>query len=169
MSRRAADLARQAAHGERAALWEIGPALWGAFFGNAAEAKKNATAVSELSKDRDVEYGAAFALAFSGDSSRSQTLANDLEKRFGEDTSVRFSYLPALQALLAINRGEPAKAIELLQAAVPYDLARPPSHWHGNFGALYPVYVRGEAYLAAHQGVEAAAEFRKFSTTAAFL
>jgi eukaryotic-like serine/threonine-protein kinase len=55
-------------------------------------------AALELSKERDVEYGAAFALALSGDSSRSQALANDLERRFGEDTSVRFSYLPALRA-----------------------------------------------------------------------
>ena len=161
MSRRAADIAQQAADGERAALWETGPALWEAFFGNAPEARKSAMAVIELSRDRDVECGAAFALALSGDSSRSQTLANDLERRFGEDTSVRFSFLPALRALLAMNHGEPAKAIELLQAAVPYDLAAPRSSRHGNFGALYPVYVRGEAYLAANEGVEAAAEFQK--------
>ncbi len=73
---------------------------------------------------------------------RSQTLADDLEKRFPEDTSVRFSYLPALRALLALNHGEPPKAIELLQVAVPYELGAPRS-WFGFFGALYPVYVRG--------------------------
>jgi tetratricopeptide (TPR) repeat protein len=87
--------------------------------------------------------------------------AEDLERRFGQDTSVRFSYLPALRALLAMNHGEPAKAIELLQAVVPYDLSTPRSSGNGNFGALYPVYVRGEAYLAAHHGPEAAAEFQK--------
>jgi tetratricopeptide (TPR) repeat protein len=117
-------------------------------------------AAIELSKDRDVEYGAAFALALSGDFPRAQTLANDLERQFPEDTSVRFSYLPALRALLALNHlgaGEPSQAIELLQIAVPYELGAP----HGNFGALYPVYVRGEAYLAAHKGAEAAAEFQK--------
>ncbi len=108
-----------------------------------------------------MEYGVAFALALSGDSSRAQTLADDLEKRFGEDTGVRFSYLPALRARLALNQGEPAKAIELLQIAVPYELGAPRSAIHGNFGALYPIYVRGEAYLAAHQGAEAAAEFQK--------
>jgi hypothetical protein len=160
MSRRAADLAQQAAHGERAALWETGPALWEALFGNAPEAKKSAMAVIELSKDRDVEYAAAFALALSEDSSGSQTLADDLESRFGEDTSVRFSYMPALRALIAMNHGEPAKAIELLQAAVPCDLGTPRRR-HGSFGTLYPAYVRGEAYLAAHQGAEAAAEFQK--------
>jgi eukaryotic-like serine/threonine-protein kinase len=160
-SRRAADLAQQAAQRETAALFDTGAGLWEAFFGNAPTARRSAMAALELSKDREVEYGAAFALALSGDSSRSQTLANNLERRFGEDTSVRFSYLPALRALLALNHGEPAKAIELLQVAVPYDLGVPRSSIHGNFGALYPVYVRGEAYLAAHQGAEAAAEFQK--------
>src|ERR1039458_6479490 len=68
---------------------------------------------------------------------------------------------PALRALLALNHREPSKAIELLQIAVPYDLGAPRSSFHGFFGTLYPVYVRGEAYLAAHQGAEAAAEFQK--------
>jgi hypothetical protein len=108
-----------------------------------------------------VEYGAAVALAIAGDSGRSQTIAADLERRFPEDTAVQFSYLPVLRALLALNHGEPAKAIELLQITVPYELGAPPSAFFGFFGPLYPVYVRGEAYLAAHQGPEAAAEFRK--------
>jgi serine/threonine protein kinase/tetratricopeptide (TPR) repeat protein len=151
---------QQARKMSRRALWETGPALWEALFGNAPEAKKSAMAVIELSKDRDVEYASAFALALSEDSSGSQTLADDLESRFGEDTSVRFSYMPALRALIAMNHGEPAKAIELLQAAVPCDLGTPRRR-HGSFGTLYPAYVRGEAYLAAHQGAEAAAEFQK--------
>jgi tetratricopeptide (TPR) repeat protein len=118
-------------------------------------------AALELSKGREVEYGTAFALALSGDSSRSQTLANDLESRFPEDTSVRFSYLPALRALLALNHSDPAKAIELLQIAVPYELGEPRPSIQGLFGTFYPIYVRGEAYLAARQGAEAAAEFQK--------
>jgi tetratricopeptide (TPR) repeat protein len=161
MSRRAVDLAQQAVQRERAALFETPAALWEAFFGNAPAAERNATAALELSKDREVEYGTAFALALSGDSSRAQTLADDLEKRFGEDTSVRFAYMPELRALLALNHGEPSKAIELLQIATPYELGVPRSSIHGFFGALYPIYVRGAAYLAAHQGAEAATEFQK--------
>ena len=160
-SRRAADLARQEAHRERAALFETGAALREAFFGNLPAARQRALAALALSRDREVEYGAAFALALSGDSSQSQTLAKDLEVRFPEDTSVRFSYLPGLRALLVLKHGEPAKAIELLQAAVPYELGAPFSSFHGFFGALYPVYVRGEAYLAAHQSAQAAGEFQK--------
>ena len=117
--------------------------------------------VLKRSKDRDVEYGAAFALALSGDSSAAQALANDLGKRFPEDTSVRSSYLPELRALLALNHGEPSKAIEALQVAAPYELGVPLSWYNGTFGALYPIYVRGAAYLALHQGAEAAAEFQK--------
>jgi tetratricopeptide (TPR) repeat protein len=130
-------------------------------FGNAPEARRSATATLALAKDREVEYGAAFALALAGDSSRSQLLANDLEKQFPEDTSVRFSYLPALRALLALNRGESAKAVDLLQVAVPYELGQPRSSLQGFFGALYPIYVRGEAYLAEHRGARAATEFQK--------
>ena len=114
-----------------------------------------------LSKGREVEYGAAFALALAGDSARSQTLANDLERRFPEDTPVRFCYTPVLRALLALNRDEPSKAVELLQIAGPYELGAPPSSFYGFFGTFYPAYVRGLAYLAAHQGAEAAAEFQK--------
>jgi eukaryotic-like serine/threonine-protein kinase len=161
MSQHAVDLARPAAQPERAGLYEAPVALREGFFGNAAEARRSAMAALELSKGLYVEFGAAFALALSGDSARSQILADDLERRFGEDTSARFSHLPAIGALLALNHGEPAKAIKLLQIAVPYDLSAPRSSIHGNFGALYPIYVRGEAYLALHQGVEAAAEFQK--------
>jgi len=144
-----------------AALWETGPALWEGFYGDAPAARQSAVAILKLSKARDVEYGAAFALALSGDSSQSQTLADDLERRFPEDTAIRFSCLPALHALLALNHNEPAKAIELLQIAVPYELGAPPSSFFGFFGALYPVYVRGEAYLAANHAAEAATEFQK--------
>jgi tetratricopeptide (TPR) repeat protein len=139
-----------------AALFETGEILREAFFGNLPEARRRAMEVVERSKDRDVEYGAAFAMALSGDSSRAQTLANDLEKRFPEDTSVRSSYLPVLHALL-----EPAKAIEALRPAVSFELGVPLSWYNGSYGQLYPVYVRGLAYLASHQGAEAAAEFQK--------
>ena len=122
---------------------------------------EKASEALELSKGRDAEYGAAFALALANDSSRSQALANDLENRFPEDTSVQFSYLPTLRALFALNRGEPSHAIELLQIAAPYELAVPGIDYYFFFGGLYPAYVRGEAYLAAHQGAEAAAEFQK--------
>jgi len=161
MSRRAADLAQQAGQRERAATFEAGAAVWDALFGNTPEARQRAAAALELSKGRDVEYAAAFALAVAGESKRAQTLANDLEKRFPEDTSVQFNYLPALRALFALNHHEPQKAVEMLQIAVPYELAVPGVDFNAFFGGFYPVYLRGEAYLSAHQNAEAAAEFQK--------
>ncbi len=160
-SQRASDLARQAGHRERAALFETRAALWEAFFGNAPMAKRTAKDALALAKNREVKYGAALALAMSGDTSQAQSLADDLERSFPEDTSVRFNYLPAVRASLALGHGDPAKAIELLQVAVPYDVSSPRSATFAFFGALYPVYVRGQAHLAANQGAEAAREFQK--------
>ncbi len=160
-SQRAVDLAQQSAELERSALFETGAALREAFFGNLPAARQRASAALKVSKGRDVEYGAAFALALSGNSSRPQTFADDLERRFLEDTAVRSNYLPALRGLLALKQNEPAKAIELLQIASPYELGSPPSTFYGFFGSAYPIYVRGEVYLALHQGTEAVAEFQK--------
>jgi len=106
-----------------------------------------------------VEYGAALALAFGGDTARAEALAEDLAKRFPEDTLVQFNYLPTIRAQLALVRMDHSKAIEVLQAASPYELGTPSGNAYSP--GLYPVYVRGKAYLAMHQGGEAAAEFRK--------
>jgi hypothetical protein len=136
--------------------------VWEAFFGNASLARSLATAALDLSKGRDVEYGAALALALAADMPRSQALADDLERRFPEDTSVRYNYLPTLRALFLLAAHEPSKAVEQLQIALPYDLATPGiSFLVASYGTLYPAYVRGEAYLAAGRGVEAVAEFQK--------
>jgi tetratricopeptide (TPR) repeat protein len=157
MSRRAVDHARQEAQPERGGAWEAGASMREALFGNSAEARARALAAVALSEDREVVYCAAYAMALSGETSRAQGMAGDLARRFPENTVVRFSYLPVLRARLALNHGDAAKAIEELQVAVPYELG--PSR---DFcGALHPVYVRGEAYLAAGKGAEAATEFQK--------
>jgi tetratricopeptide (TPR) repeat protein len=160
-SKKAIDLAEKTSGKEPAALYQAAAAIREALFGNVAQAKRSASAALELSKGRDVEYGAAFAMALAGDSAGAQALADDLDKRFPEDTSVRSSYLPVLRALLATMGREPAQAIEALQGATPYELGVPLSWYNGSFGQLYPVYVRGHAYLDAQQGAEAAAEFQK--------
>jgi hypothetical protein len=113
-----------------------------------------------LSNGRDAQYVAALALALNKDEGGARVLLEDLEKRFPEDTIVRFNYLPTLRAQLAlIDSKGAAKAIEALTVASPYELGIPGSStfWTN----LYPVYVRGEAYLAAHQGVLATSEFQK--------
>jgi tetratricopeptide (TPR) repeat protein len=161
MWERAIALAQQAGHLERAAIYKSAEAVCEAHFGNAAEAKRHAAAALDLAKGRDVEYSAAFALALSGDISGSQTLAEDMAKRFPEDTPVQFEYLPTLRALSALTHRAPLDAVEHLERARPYDLALPGTAFFAKFGGLYPAYIRGESYLAAGRGQEAAVEFQK--------
>jgi tetratricopeptide (TPR) repeat protein len=161
MWKRATALAEQAGERERVAIYETAEAVCEAHFGNTAAAKRRAEAALQLAKGRDVEYAAAFALAFAVDSSGSQKLASDLEKRFPEDTPVQFEYIPTLRALFALANQAPLDAVERLQTALPYDFALPGTAFFAKFGGLYPAYVRGEAYLAAGRGREAAAEFQK--------
>ncbi len=87
-------------------------------------------------------------------------MADDLGKRFPEDTVVQCNYLPTLRAKIALLRSNPQQALDALGIAAPYELGLP-SYSFYNWPNLYPVYVRGEAYLAAHRGSEAAAEFHK--------
>jgi tetratricopeptide (TPR) repeat protein len=158
---RAIERAQQAGDRERAAIYEAAAAVCEAHFGNRAAAKERAGTALQFGKGRDVGYGAAFALALAGDTAGSQKLADDLAKRFPEDTPVQFEYLPTLRALFALSQKAPADAIERLQTALPYDLAMPGTAFFAKFGGLYPTYVRGEAYLEAGRGREAAAEFQK--------
>jgi tetratricopeptide (TPR) repeat protein len=157
----AVDVARSAGQRERAALFELATAVWDAFYGNAAAARQRTDAVLELARGRDVDFAAAFALATTGDVARARTLAGDLEKNFPEDTSVQYLYLPALRALFSLNARDPAAAIQALQPASRYDLARGGIGFIAHFGVLYPIYVRGQAYLAAKQPAQAAAEFQR--------
>ena len=163
MWERAIALAQQAGFGETAAMYEVAAAVCEANFENGAAAKERARAALKLAKGRDVEYAAAYALALSGELAESQRLAAGLEKRFPEDTAVQFEYLPTLHALFALAHGAPSDATARLQKAVPYDFAMPGTAFFAfrMFGGLYPAYVRGQAYLSAGHGQEAAAEFQK--------
>ncbi len=158
---RAVAMAQQAGQRESAALYKAAEAVCEAHFGNWAAAKEGARAALDMAKGRDVEYSAAFAMALSGDSAGSQTLATDLEKRFPEDTPVQFEYLPTLRALSFQAHRAPLDAVEQLEQARPYDLALPGTAFFAKFGGLYPAYIRGESYLAAGRGQEAAVEFQK--------
>jgi len=160
LSRRAADSAELAAEKETAAGYDAAFALREALFGNAAEARQQATVAKGRSTGRDMDYGLALAMAYAGDANRAQALADDLNKRFPEVAPMQFNYLPTLRAKLALLRSNPQQALDALRVASPYELGLPASGFY-NWPNLYPVYVRGEAYLAAHQGSEAATEFQK--------
>jgi len=164
-ARRAIELASAAGHYERAAVWEMGSAVCEAWYGRAADAKRSAAHALAVAKGRHVTYAAALALAIAGDLARARVVADDLERQFPEDTSVRFNYLPTLRALAALGANDPSGAIELLRPAATYEFAEPGIAFYGagggSFGAMYPTYVRGTAYLALHQATAAAGEFQK--------
>jgi hypothetical protein len=86
----ALDLALQEGQCKTAATYRAARAVWEAVYGNAAEGNSSATETLELSKGREVQYAAGLALAFSGESSRLEALAGDLEKRFPKDAFVKF-------------------------------------------------------------------------------
>ena len=160
----AVQIAQKSGRRERAGLFEAATAVWEAFSGNAAAARQSAARALELGRGgREVDYAAAFALALAGDLPQSRALAEVLAREFPEDTSVQFMYLPTLRALFSLNTPTPdaTAAIQALQTASRYDLALGRIGFVGRFGGLYPIYVRGLAYLAARQPAEAAAEFRR--------
>jgi len=158
LSRRAVDSAVLAKEKETAAAYAAHAALREALFGNSTAASKRAATLGH-SKGRDVQFIAALALALAEDTAQVQALTNDLAKHFPEDTIVQFNYLTTLRAQLALSHHDSSMAIEALRTATPYELGAP--GFSGFSLALYPVYVRGEAYLAAHRGREAEAEFQK--------
>jgi eukaryotic-like serine/threonine-protein kinase len=159
-ARLAADSAEREGEKETAATYHAVSALREALCDNAAKARQQATAAKGRSTGRDLDYAVALALAYAGDANRAQALANDLGSRFPEDTIVQVNYLPTLRAKLALLHANPQEALVILGAASPYELGLPSLNYY-NWPNLYPVYVRGEAYLAAHQGKEAAVEFQK--------
>jgi eukaryotic-like serine/threonine-protein kinase len=161
MSERAIELARHGEQRERAALFQSEEAIRTALFEDKPAAVRQAESALALSQGVDAEYGAALAFAQAGDLSRARTLAGDLQQRFPENTAVKFIYVPEILALIALQKHEPAKAIDLLQTTVPYEQGEPPSSFFGFYGMFYPAYLRGEAYLAEHQGLAAAGEFQK--------
>lgn len=128
-------------------------ALIQASVGNNSKARELAAASSSLAQGRSNLVPVAQALAICGDSSRAQSIIEELERRFPNDTLLHSVSIPSVTALTALNRKAPEQAIEALRAATPYEL--------GNSQGLFPVYVRGLAYLQAKRGPEAVAEFQK--------
>ena len=161
LARRAVDLSEKARQRERAAVFQTAPAVWHALMGNVAEARRTAALALDMSTGRDVSYAAAFALALTGELSRSQALLKDLEARFPQDTTVQISYLPALRGVIALKQGKLAEALTGLEPALANEFALPATAFVAGFGSLYPAYVRGLTYLTGQKPAEAAGEFQK--------
>ena len=161
LSQRAADSAVRADSKENGAIWWENAALREAAFGNIAEARQAADVGLRLdAASQGVNIESAIAFAMTDDAARAQSSAQDLNKRYPLDTQMQALWLPAIQAQLALNRKDTAAAIRDLQSTLPpieYGLVP----FVANISCLYPTYIRGQAYLAAGQGAQAAIEFQK--------
>jgi eukaryotic-like serine/threonine-protein kinase len=158
LSRRAVDSAVRADAKETAAVWQANAALREAEFGNVAQAKEGVAKAIALAPGRDVRVLAALALARAGEPARAKTLLAELEKTESGNTMLKVYWFPTLRAAIELSEGAAAPAVLSLEPALPYDLGSPPPTASGT---LYPAYIRGLAYLAAHNGTAAASEFQK--------
>ncbi len=158
-SRRAVDSAVRDDSKETAALWQVNAALREAEFGNATAAKQGVGAALALAPGRDVKLMAALALARIGETAGAKAIVEELGKNYASDTMLKVYWLPTIRAAMELNANNSAQAVVFLEAAAPYDLGDPPQL---QLGTLYPVYIRGQAQLAAHNGAAAATEFQKF-------
>ena len=154
-SQRAVQSARQNDQKETAVEWQMNGALREAEFGNPGRA--HALAMASI---QDAQAPATLALARAGDSARAQKAADELQKQRPLDTVMVNYWLPTIRAAIEIDRNNPSKAIEFLETATPMEMGGGADLGFGCL--LYPVYLRGQAYLLLHKGAEAAAEFRKF-------
>ena len=160
LTKRAVDSAVTADSKESGAIWQAIAAQREAVFGYAAQARQSvAEAVKLAPGSPGATAEAALAFAMVGDTERAESLAQDLGKRFPLNTQMQSLWLPAVRAQLALNKKNPASALDTLQAATPVEFGAIP--FVVNPSCLYSVYLRGEAYLASGQGSAAAAEFRK--------
>jgi tetratricopeptide (TPR) repeat protein len=157
-SRRAVDSAVHANAKETAALWQVNAALREAEFGNASSARQNALGALALAPGREVRSVAALALARAAEAAPAQKLAESLNRDFPLNTIVQGYWLPSIHAAIEINGKNSARAVEVLQSTSPYELSQSQPF---QFGMVYPAYLRGQAYLVARQGKEAAAEFQR--------
>jgi DNA-binding winged helix-turn-helix (wHTH) protein/tetratricopeptide (TPR) repeat protein len=151
-ARRAVESARRNDKKEVAAGLQLNEAVWEALFGNSSRAAEQAASALTMASNRNVKFFAGLALVWAGYSTRAESLADEMQKRFPLDTVVNGYCLPTLRASIEINRSNPGMAIEILKAATPTELG---------VGSGNPIYVRGQAYLLLHEAAKAAAEFQK--------
>jgi eukaryotic-like serine/threonine-protein kinase len=157
-SHRAADSALRSGYRETASLWQAKSALCEAELGENAAAKRGITNALQLSSGRITKVLAAIVFARVGDTARAEELLKQLQQSNPANTLLKIYWFPVINTALQLKQGNLSEAFLFLQAAAPYDFALPSPN---EIGTLYPVYLRGQACLAAHNGPGAAAEFQK--------
>jgi len=154
---RAVDSALQNGARGRASEWQAHAALREAEFGNVVQARRQAAAALAMTSGTDLQTVAALALARAGDVDRAEIIAQDLSRRFPTDMWLHSYWLPSIRAAIEIDRKNPARAIQALQITIPYEIGGDPI----TLDTLYPVYLRGQAYLMQRNASAAIAEFQK--------
>ena len=141
-------------------MFRSGLVLWEALLGDrASAAREHALSALRIFRGRDTDYGPALALVLAGDSAQGLAIARELAQRYPEDTSVRFKYVPAIEAMAALEQRLPRKAIDITLRAAPYEFGQTGASLFGFHGTMDPVYIRGLAYAKERQYATAAAEF----------
>jgi eukaryotic-like serine/threonine-protein kinase len=158
LTARAVEYTMRGGQKETSAEYEAESAVREALVGNFSVARQQAKSALARSQGRDAAAIAGVALAIAGDRAGATRIADDLERRFPEDTVIHYNSLPVIRASIALESGNSAKAIAALAVSMPHELGQ--AAQQADF-VLYPVYVRGLAYLDAKEGVAAAGEFRK--------
>jgi tetratricopeptide (TPR) repeat protein len=160
LTKRSVDSAIRADSKETGAIWLENSALREAAFGNLSDARQVAAEGLKLvPASQGVEVEAALADAMAGDRTRAQSLVQELNNRHPADTRMQLLWLPAIRGQLLLDQENPDGALNALQSASAIELGE--IQFVTNISCLYPTYIRGQAYLAAGQGKEAAAEFQK--------
>jgi eukaryotic-like serine/threonine-protein kinase len=160
LNKRAVDSAIRTDSKESAAIWRAIAAQWEAAYGNVAQSRAAASEALKLAPaSQGAESEAALAFALAGDDARAESLAQDLGKRFPLATQMQSIWLPSIRAQLELSKKNSASALNALQTASPVEFGQ--ISFTNTISCLYPIYVRGEAFLAAGQGNAAAAEFQK--------
>jgi serine/threonine protein kinase/tetratricopeptide (TPR) repeat protein len=160
LTQRAVDSSIRADSKETGAIAQAIAAQREALLGDRVNAQKSAAEALRLGgASQGVAVEAALAFAMTGDAARATSLEKDIEARFPLDTQIHALWLPAIAAQLALNQKQPAEAVDALRAAIPIEMGT--IAFSTNVSCLYPTYLRGEAYLAAGRGSEAAIEFQK--------
>jgi len=158
-SRSGVERALRAGLREQAAVFQATPAVWNALYESKAAARVTAETALRTFEGREVAYAAGLALGLAGEPVQAEAIADKLDKQYPEDTHVQATYVPTLRALAALDKNDPRKAIDLLEANRQYEFGVPPLSFVHFYGSMYSLYVRGLAYLSMHRAREAAVEF----------
>ena len=105
----------------------------------------------ELGRDNFTLERGSHTLALCDAGAESSMLSDELARRFSSATLTSRIQLPVTAAALAVRRGDPVRALNLLEPVRPYNRAPAAEFW--------PEYLRGQAYLQMQDGQAARGQF----------